>query len=311
MPSPALSRFAAPGRIAFRDESPAPVAVLVSPYGSAEVSLYGAHVLSYRPTGQSPVLWLADSYRTLAPGKAIRGGIPVCWPWFGAAPVAGHPSHGFARTRVWQVASTEYEKDSTSLTLGLLPSPETDALWQNRFRLELKVTVGPALRLELTTTNTGDRPFEITEALHTYFRVKDVATVQVTGLDGQPYLDKAPGGADSIQSGPVAFTGETDRVYNHHAGKALLSDPGIGRRVAIEKEGSSATVVWNPWAEKAATMADLEEGDWRRFVCVETANAGAAPIEVAPGAAHTIAASITPLLLDRDGKIVARPSNPD
>lgn len=302
--NPNLAKFTTPGRIVFRDASPAPVAVLVSPYGSAEVSLYGAHVLSCRPTGHAPLLWLAESYKTLQPGKAIRGGIPVCWPWFGAAGKEGLPSHGFARTQVWSVISTEFDKDSTSVTFGLVSTPETKALWPHDFKLELTVTVGPAFKVELATTNIGDAPFEITEALHTYFRVKNVADASVTGLDGQPYIDKAPGGADAVQSGAVTFSGETDRVYNHHATAAIISDPGIGRRIAIEKDGSQATVVWNPWIEKAARLADMADDDWPHFVCVETANAGAAPVAVAPGARHVLSASITAVLLDKDGNPV-------
>ncbi len=296
-----LSKFAAPGRIAFRDGPVAPIAVVVSPYGSAEVSLYGGHVLSYRPVGHSPVLWLAESAKSIAPGKAIRGGIPVCWPWFGSFHPAGLPNHGFARTQTWSVVSTEYEKDTTSLTLGLASSEETRALWPHDFLLRLTVTVGPALVVMLETENTGATPFAITEALHSYFRVRDIANATVSGFDGQPYLDKAPGGADSVQSGPVAFTGDTDRIYARHASTAIVNDPGVGRRISIEKTGSAATVVWNPGAAKGDAMGDMEQGDWRRFVCVETANAGAEPILVAPGAKHALTATITSVLLDKDG----------
>lgn len=297
-----LEKFAAPGRIAFRNASPAPIAVLVSPYGAAEVSLYGANVLSYRPVGDSPVLWVADSYKTVAPGKAIRGGIPVCWPWFGAPGKPGLPNHGFVRTMTWAVVSTEFDKESTSITLGLMSTPETKTLWPHDFTLLLTVTTGKAFKVELVTENTGTAPFEIFEALHTYFRVKEVERVSITGLDGQPYIDKAPGGADSVQGGPVVFAGETDRVYNHHSSAAIIADPGINRRIAVEKEGSGATVVWNPWAEKAAGLKDMAEGDWHRFVCVETANACAAPIVVAPGAKHSMSLSVTTALLDGDGK---------
>ncbi len=296
-----LDKFAAPGRIAFRDGPLSPVAVVVSPYGSAEVSLYGGHVLSYRPVGHSPVLWLAESAKSIAPGKAIRGGIPVCWPWFGAAPRAGLPNHGFARTQIWSVVSTEYEKDTTSITLGLVPTDATRALWPHDFLLQLTVTVGPALVLTLETENTGAAPFAITEALHSYFRVRDVAGVSVMGLDGQPYFDKAPGGVDSVQSGPIAFAGEVDRIYARHSSAAIVNDPGVGRRISIEKTGSAATVVWNPAAGKGDAMADMAQGDWRRFVCVETANAGAGPIEVAPGAKHAVTATIASILLDKDG----------
>lgn len=297
-----LSKFAVAGRIAFRNASPAPVAVLVSPHGAVEVSLYGAHLLSYRPTGHSPVLWLAESYKTLETGKAIRGGIPICWPWFGAAPTQGLPSHGFARTQEWVVLGTEYDKDETSITLGLPPTEANYKLWQHDFALTLTITLGETLRLELVTENLDKEPFVITEALHTYFRVKDIEKTSVTGLDGQPYTDTTPDGGEKLQSGAITFTKETDNIYHHHASTSIITDPGINRRIAIEKEGSTSTVVWNPWIDKAARTADMGDNDWHNFVCVETANTAMQPITIAPGAKHTMAATITVLLLGQDGK---------
>lgn len=296
----ALEKFAQAGRIAFREDEIAPVAVLVAPGGAAEVSLYGATVLSWRPTGQPPALWLADSYRTVEPGTPTRGGIPVCWPWFGRHPDPAMPMHGCVRTEQWSLAGAECDAETTSVTLALDETPTTLALWPHRFHLELRVTVGKTLDVALTTTNTGDAPFAITEALHTYFRVKEIADTLVTGFDAQPYLDKAPGGVDGIQSGAIAFTQETDRVYYRHAGAAIISDNGAGRRVLIEKRDSGASVVWNPWAGKCARLSDMKPDDWHRFVCVETANAGGEPIEVAPGASHMIAATYTAALDARE-----------
>jgi glucose-6-phosphate 1-epimerase len=297
-----LSKFAVAGRIAFRDASPAPVVVLVSPHGAVEISLYGAHVLSYRPTGHSPVLWLADSYKSLEPGKAIRGGIPVCWPWFGAAAMPGLPSHGFARTQEWVVLGTEYDKDETAITLGLPPTQANYRLWPHDFALSLTITLGETLKLELTTENLDKEPFVITEALHTYFRVKDIEKTSVTGLDGQPYTDTTPNGGEKLQSGAVAFDKETDSVYHHHDSVSIITDSGINRRIAIEKDGSNSTVVWNPWIEKAARTADMNDDDWHNFVCVETANTAMRPITIKPGEKHTMTAKYTVLLLGEDGK---------
>ena len=288
-----LETFAQAGRIAFREDDIAPVVVMAAPGGAAEVSLYGANVLSFRPTGQAPMLWLADSYKVVEPGSPTRGGIPVCWPWFGRLDDPAKPMHGFARTQFWSLVGAEADAETTSITLALDDSPSTLALWPHRFHLEFTVTVGQSLTLSLSTTNVGDAPFSITEALHTYFRVKDVADILVTGFDGQPYHDKAAGWIDSVQSGAIAISSETDRVYWLHAGAAVISDHGIGRRIVIEKSGSHASVVWNPWREKCANLHDMNPDDWHRFVCVETANAGAEPIEVAPGATHAISATIT------------------
>lgn len=301
-----LEQFAEPGRIAFRDDELAPTAVLVSPGGSAEVSLYGAHVLSYRPVGHSPVLWLASGFKGIKPGAAIRGGVPVCWPWFGPAAGKGAPSHGFVRTRLWELTSAETENDSTSVTLSIASSPETRGIWPHDFRLDLTVKIGQSLELSLATANTGTGTFEIQEALHTYFRIRDISEVLVTGLDGQPYLDRAPGGSDSIQRGAISFSGETDRIYNRHSGMAVITDNALRRRIAVEKSGSAATVVWTPWTDKAARLGDIAGDEWRGFVCVETANAGAAPVGIAPGATHTMSAKITPFLTDAAGKPLAQ-----
>ena len=163
--------------------------------------------------------------------------------------------------------------------------------------------------MTLTTTNTGTEPFAITEALHSYFRVKDVRETKVSGLDGVRYLDKVPGGADGVQSGDIAFTAETDRIYVGAPEECAVDDASTGRKIRIAKDGASAAVVWNPWVEKAARMADLAPEDYLRFVCVETANAGEGPIEVAPGATHKVSATICAELFDADGKPVAtRPS---
>lgn len=291
-----LEKFAQTGRVAFREDEIAPVAVLVAPGGAAEVSLYGAHVLSWRPTGQPPVLWLSGSYRAVEPGSPTRGGIPVCWPWFGKVADPAMPMHGCVRTEMWSFAGAECDAETTAATFSLEETPATLALWPHRFHLELKVTVGKTLDVALTTTNTGDETFAITEALHTYFRVREIADTLVTGFDGQPYLDKAPGGVDGFQNGAIAFAGETDRIYHRHSGAAIINDSGCGRRVMIAKRGSGASVVWNPWIEKCARLSDMEPDDWHRFVCVETANAGGEPVEVAPGASHTIGATFTAAL---------------
>ena len=301
--------FGVPGRIAFRDgPCGEPIAVLVEEHGACEVSFYGAHVLSYRPTGHSPVLWMSGSLPNVQPGKAIRGGIPVCWPWFGPSPDgAGRPAHGFARVSRWNLLKTDYDSYSTSITLLLEDSSETLALWPHKFRLECEISVGANLKVSLTTTNTGDAPFTMTEALHTYFRIKDIREVSVSGLDGVKYVDKAPGGSDAEQSGEIAFSGETDRVYTGTDAECEIDDAGIHRKIKLVKEGSLSTVVWNPWSDKAARMADMDPADYLRFVCVETANALDDAVTVAPGATSKMTAAISSEMFDANGKpIVGR-----
>lgn len=286
----ALNRdFGVPGRIAFR-EGPLgePVAVLVEEHGTCEVSFYGAHVLSYRPTGHSPVLWLAKSFRTLADSAPIRGGIPVCWPWFG--PRDGLPSHGFARTARWNLLRTDYDTYSTSIALVLEDTPETRALWPHKFRLELSVTVGSALVVSLLAENTGDAPFEMSGALHSYFTVKEIGGIAINGLDGVKYLDRAPGGADAVQSGDIAIRAETDRIYVSAPDEATIEDAALGRRIKVVKEGAPDVVVWNPWIEKAARLPDMDDDDYLRFVCVETAFTS--PATLAPGEKRRVRAAL-------------------
>ncbi len=294
--------FGVPGRIAFRPgPCGEPVAVLVEEHGACEVALYGGHVLSYRPTGHSPVLWLSKSAMSTVPGKAIRGGIPVCWPWFGAHPGGAGPSHGLARTARWNLLNTAYDSYSTTLSLLLEDSPETIAVWPHRFRLELKVSVGACLKVSLSTTNSDAAPLELTEALHSYFLVKDVREAKVSGLDGVSYLDKAPGGADGVQAGDIGFASETDRIYVGAPDECVVEDAPIRRRIRVVKDGGSAAVVWNPWSDKAARMADMAPEDYLRFVCVESANAGGAPVSITPGETHTLTASISAEILDAEG----------
>ena len=298
--------FGVPGRIAFRPgPCGEPIAVLVEEHGACEVAIYGAHVLSYRPTGHSPVLWMAKDFMSTPDGKALRGGIPVCWPWFGPLPDGTGPMHGFVRTARWNLLKTGYDSYSTSVTLLLEDSAETRALWPHAFRLELQVTVGANLKVTLTTTNTDSEPFAITEALHSYFRVKDVRDVRVTGLDGVRYIDRAPGGADGVQAGDIAFSAETDRIYVGAPEECSVDDKSTGRKIRIAKEGGNAAVVWNPWIEKTARLADLLPDDYLRFVCVETANAGGTPVEITPGATHKLTATICAELFDANGKPVA------
>lgn len=298
-----LKNFAVPGRIAFRSGNLSDIVVLVSPGGSAEISLYGGQVLSWRPTGQPPALFLSGGFAKTEKGKAIRGGIPVLWPWFGKAQSPSLPNHGFARISLWRLAETEYDKDETSALFVLVDDDSTRKLWNGKFELELKVTVGRTLKLELKTKNTGKEKFSVTEAFHSYFRVKDIENAALYGFDGEAYMDATMSMDAMVQSGAIAFNCETDRIYTRHEGTANLEDKGIGRRTIVKKNGSDASVVWNPWSNKAAGMPDLKEGEWRRFVCVETANLGRKPVEVPPGGFHVMEAEIESVLLDGEGKI--------
>jgi glucose-6-phosphate 1-epimerase len=273
-----------------------PCAHIHNTHARARVSLYGAQVLSYRPLGTDTDLLFLSERAVYAPGKAIRGGVPVCWPWFGPDPHGlGRPNHGFARTRLWTLVDTgSTPADETRLTLVLADTPETRTIWPHAFALTLEITVGATLHLALTTRNTGDVPFNITQALHSYFAVGDLAQATVTGLDGCAYIDNATGalGAVHQQRGGVRFDGEVDRIYTGAPADLALQDNAWQRSLHIASAGSHTAVVWNPGAAVAAGMADLAGDAWRRFICVETANAADEVVNVPPGGEHRLVARI-------------------
>jgi glucose-6-phosphate 1-epimerase len=253
----------------------------------AVISLYSGQVLSFQPKSAAQDVLFVSNKAYFQTGKAIKGGIPICWPWFGPDPEGkGRPAHGFVRNRMWGMAkSLETPDGNTQVTLTMTDTPETQAIWPHAFALSLVVTIGKSLTVELITHNQGDTPFTITQALHTYFKIGDINQVQVTGLEGIHYLDKTNGGHEKTQTGAVTVTQEVDRVYtNVTAPDLVINDASLARRIGITTEGSKTTIVWNPWIEIAKNMADLEDLDYLQFICVETANAADDVVTIAPGA---------------------------
>ncbi len=255
-------------------------------HADAVISVYAGQVLSFTPKGAADLLFVSDK-AYYAEGKAIKGGVPICWPWFGADPEGkGRPAHGFMRNRMWSAWETRDNADgSTTVILGVESSPETLAIWPHAFRLAMEITVGKTLQLALVTRNTGDAPFTITQALHTYFAVGDIAQTTVAGLDGTQYLDKAAdgNGATKQQDGAISINSEVDRVYLGVPAELAIVDGALNRTIRIISSGNKTAVVWNPWTKIAASMADLQDDDYLRFVCVETTNAADDAVEVAAG----------------------------
>lgn len=270
-----------------------PVARVANRHATATIALHGAHVTAFQPRDQGPVLWVSAK-TAFRPGKAIRGGIPVCWPWFADHPTdPTKPAHGFVRTARWTVAGTAVvDDDATRIRLRLADDDATRALWPHRFELELAVTVGRSLDVALGIRNTGDAPFTSGGALHSYFAVADVTQVAIEGLDGRPYVDKVDRLARKVQRGPVRIDGETDRIYLETTDACVIDDPGLRRRIAIHKAGSRSTVVWNPWRAKAASMTDFGDDEYPGMVCVETANASDDVVSVPAGGRHELRTTI-------------------
>ena len=304
------AQFGIPGQLSFRDDAPVKgtppdtrpagglgaasgliVAEISNPQATAALCLQGAHLMAWQPRSQAvPVLWLSRDAK-LAAGKSIRGGVPVCWPWFGAhASESGFPAHGYARTVPWQVVESGTEPDgATRLTLRLVESER--AQWPHSCTLDLTVIVGERLRMELSTENTGASNFAISEALHAYFRIGDIGAVHVAGLTGCDYWDKVGGSTLKKQDGIIRFAGETDRVYINTATECVIEDGRLKRRIHVAKSGSLSTVVWTPWTAKAGRMGDLGQPDgWREMLCVESANAIDNAVHVAAGTRHTLIA---------------------
>jgi glucose-6-phosphate 1-epimerase len=260
---------------------------------TAVISVYAGQVLSFQPKSAAQDLMFASQKAYYQLGKAIKGGIPICWPWFGPDPEGlGRAAHGFVRNRLWNVARTlTTGEGDTQVILELTDTPETRAIWPHAFTLSLVVTVGESLTVELITRNQVESPLTVTQALHTYFRVGDINQVQVLGLEGIHYLDKTDGGIEKTQVGPVTIAQEVDRVYtNVTADELVIADASLGRRICIADEGSKTAIVWNPWIEIAKNMADLEDLDYLKFICVETANAAEDIVTIAPGSESRLAA---------------------
>ncbi|MBI1336157.1 MAG: D-hexose-6-phosphate mutarotase [Phycisphaera sp.] len=256
----------------------------------ATVYLQGAHVAHFQPVGEQPVLFMS-SMGLPQPGKAIRGGVPVCFPWFSSHKTdPSMPMHGLVRQRNWQLDWADRD-ELGRIVLGLSISWDESMFtaFPGRFKLSLNITVGREMELALTALNTDNRAWTFEEALHTYFHVGDIQKVSVEGLAGVGYSDKVDNFAKKIQNDqPIEFTGQTDRVYHQTAATCVVHDRVLNRKIEIAKQHSLTTVVWNPWIEKAKAMDDFGDDDWRRMVCVETANTHEQAVTLQPGESHTM-----------------------
>jgi len=265
--------------------------VLVSgSFGHGEMYLHGAHVTSWKPAGKDEVLFISTKARW-EEGQAIRGGIPICFPWFRAkADDPRAPAHGFVRTKTWQLKSIAETEAGISVTMFTESDEHTQRWWPGEFRLEHRVTFGSELSLELLCTNTGAAPLRFEEALHTYNRVADVERVRVQGLDSIRFLDNTDSNKEKQQRGDVVMASQTDNAYLDTESPIDLFDPDMRRRIRLTKANSRTTVVWNPWREGAAGLRDLGDGEWKQFVCVEASNILDAAVNLAPGRQHRMTA---------------------
>lgn len=261
-------------------------AVIHTAAAEGELYLQGAHVTQWTPRGAKPVLFMS-SKSLFAPGKAVRGGIPVIYPWFGAREDGKTgQAHGVARTTLWTVEATRLSESGDVEITMTLPAAEAPGA-------RLHVSFGTTLKLELEVRNELSTPFRYEEALHSYFAVADIHQTSVTGLEQTTYIDKTDGLARKLQhEEPVRCAKETDQVHLNTAATCVVHDPVWQRMIVVEKSGSASTIVWNPWSEKAGGMADMGAGEWQNMICVESGNAADNAITLVPGASHCLTATI-------------------
>lgn len=258
----------------------------------AEICLLGATVTEFQPTGHRPVLWTSPNSR-FAVGAPMYAGIPVCWPWFGPALTPGLPNHGFVRTQMWEIQRVEEElARSTVVEMACRESEATLKLWPYAFELRLTARVGEELQVSLEMSNTGAQTFPVSAALHTYFSISDIENITIGGLEKVTYLSKLHNYQEFTESSAVRINRPADRVYIDTEATCTIDDPAWQRRIVVEKSGSRTTVVWNAGAERSAAMADLGEGVYRHYVCVESVIGPREERTLAPGQQHTLSTRI-------------------
>jgi glucose-6-phosphate 1-epimerase len=269
------------------------------PTVTAKVALHGAHVMEWEPRGAMPVLYMSPE-SLLEHGKPIRGGIPLCWPWFGPRADAPQlPGHGLARLNTWTLESATEDTESVHLQLTLTDSAETLQLWPHAFHLVMNIQLSSKLSVALTMEHRGQESADFTSALHTYLNVGAIEQTRVLGLENATHLDSLNAHQRMPAHGVITFDQEVDRIYESTA-TVTVEDLAWKRAIIVSKAGSTATVVWNPWIEKSKRLSDLPDEAYHGFLCIEAANAGTDIIRLAPGESHTLATTLEILPLSHN-----------
>lgn len=262
------------------------------------VTQQGAQLLSYQRDDQPPLIWLSEE-AAYSRGQSIRGGAPVCWPWFGdlrrnPSAVQAHvqgdaaPAHGLVRAVDWQLLGAEESDEAVTLRFLFDTTKTPLASWPHTASLHLDIRLGDDLQLTLHTHNAGSEPLAISQALHSYFAVSDIHQAQVEGLHGCRYIDTLDNWHEHRQKGALDFSGETDRIYLDTPSRLSIVDPGWNRRIHLDASGSRSAVLWNPWIEKSERLSQFASDAWQRMLCIETANVLDDALLVAPGERTTL-----------------------
>lgn len=265
----------------FWKDSQLPTAYVANHFCRGAVTLYGAHVLSYVPDGQDDLLWISQK-SLFTPSKGIRGGIPICWPWFGGNPA---PTHGVARIQFWDLKSAVSESDGSDTLVF-----ELDITDPHPLTAVLSVNFGAKLTVSLTTVNQGSA-YRLGDAIHTYFHVGEITQTKIHGLGGTVTENRVDN-TEFTAAEAFGFQAETDNIH-HSEAAVTIEDPVLKRRILVEKENSRTTVVWNPWIAKSIRMPDFGDEEYHSMVCVEAANCSVGMIDLAPGQKHTLIQKIS------------------
>lgn len=275
-------------------------------HGTAElvVAQQGAHIVSYQVDGDQPLIW-SNPGAVFHKGKAIRGGMPICWPWFGnfqrnpqsvqAMRQSSEPAnaHGEVRAIDWELMGMG--EDGEALIVEFIQPKAEGQLpgWPHTVGLKLQIRLDAALNVSLVSFNAGSEDVTLSQALHSYFAISDIKQVSIEGLDGVSYLNTLESWEkQNVQAGDITFTGETDRIYQDTPDLISIVDPAWKRRIQIQTIGSNSSVVWNPWIEKTKTFSDMEADGWQNMVCVETANVMGDIVTLKPNDMHVMSVSI-------------------
>lgn len=283
--------FSIPKHISFKTQKNnfPPFIMLTSPHSQCSISLYGGQVLSFIPKNHPDILWLSEK-AFYQEGKAIRGGIPLCFPWFASE---GSPAHGFARIMTWEVIDSGIDnKENPYIKLKLEANEHTKYFWDFKFSAELLVKVSQKLEINFSITNEDEKSFSFTEALHSYFQISSIENITLRGLEDCSYIDSLDNNISKVEENAIVINAEIDRIYQDNENTCIIIDKKFNRKITISKVNSHSTVVWNPWIHKSSTMKDMQKDAYKHMFCVESANVGEKKVLLKSGETHTLQLSI-------------------
>ena len=259
-----------------------------TPLCNAKIFLQGAQITHFHPQGQKPLLWVssADDYQ---PGNGIRGGVPICWPWFGQHTKSEFPQHGFARTSIWSFVSSNVVNDIVVLRLSLNIDEQNRHYWPHNTKLEIEFILSDTLEINLINTNLSDETIELTQALHSYFPIENIHELTAIGFSGSKYIEFGKGPYPQTGN-DISFKKETDRVYTDlTSAQYLQTRDGV---IEVKRNNSKSAVLWNPWIQKSQRLSRFNDDDYLSMICLEAANVLEDKVSLERGQSHILSTYI-------------------